>query len=269
MLLQGKRVLVTGVLTPASLPFAAARQAQLDGAEVILTSFGRALRLTERTAARLSPKPDILELDVNRDEDFAALAAELQRRKWAVDGIVHGVAFAPTEALGGAFLSTPWEAAAIALRTSAYSLKQLVVALEPLIPDAGGSVVTLDFDASQAWPTYDWMGVSKAALESVVRYLAQYLGRRRIRVNAVSAGPVYTTSAKGIPGFPYFPEIFDKQAPLGWDARDSDPVGKATVALLSDYFPATTGEIVHVDGGYHAVGAALGAPSAPEDEPPE
>lgn len=259
MLLQGKRILVTGVLTPASLPFAAARQAQIDGAEVILTSFGRAMRLTERTASRLSPKPDILELDVNRDQDFAALAKELKKRKWPVDGIVHGIAFAPTEALGGAFLSTPWEAAAVALRTSAYSLKQLVVELEPLIPSSGGSVVTLDFDATQAWPTYDWMGVSKAALESVVRYLAQYLGHRRIRVNAVSAGPVYTTSAKGIPGFPTFPDVFNRQAPLGWDARDSDPVGKATVALLSDYFPATTGEIVHVDGGYHAVGAALGA----------
>lgn len=259
MLLQGKRVLVTGVLTPASLPFAVARQAQQDGAEVILTSFGRAARLTDRTASRLSPKPLILELDVSRDQDFAALAAELERRDWRPDGIVHGVAFAPAEALGGAFLGTPWEAVATALRISAYSLKQLVVALEPLLPEAGGSVVTLDFDASQAWPGYDWMGVSKAALESVVRYLAQYLGPRRIRVNAVSAGPVYTTSAKGIPGFPSFPKVFARQAPLGWDARDSDPVGKAAVALLSDYFPATTGEIVHVDGGYHAVGAASGA----------
>ena len=259
MLLQGKRVLVTGVLTPASLPFAVARQAQEDGAEVVLTSFGRAMRLTERTAERLSPKPPVLELDVNQDEDFTALAAELQERKWQLDGIVHGVAFAPIEALGGAFLSTPWEAAAIALRTSAFSLKQLVVALEPLIPEVGASVVTLDFDASQAWPTYDWMGVSKAALESVVRYLAQYLGGRRIRVNAVSAGPLYTISAKGIPGFPNFPEVFARQAPLGWDGRDTDPIGKACVALLSDYFPATTGEIVHVDGGYHAVGAAMGS----------
>lgn len=259
MLLQGKRVLVSGVLTPASLPFAVARQAQEDGAEVVLTSFGRAMRLTERTAERLSPRPEIFELDVTRDEDFAALAAELGRRKWQLNGIVHGVAFAPAEALGGAFLSTPWEAAATALRTSAYSLQQLVATLEPLIPDSGGSVVTLDFDASQAWPVYDWMGVSKAALESVVRYLAQYLGPRRIRVNAVSAGPTYTISAKGIPGFPSFPEVFDRQAPLGWDGRDSDPVGKATVALLSDYFPATTGEVIHVDGGYHAVGAAMGS----------
>jgi len=264
MLLQGRRVLVTGVLTPASLPFAAARQAQIDGAEVILTSFGRAMRLTERTAARLSPKPDILELDVNRDEDFAALAAELEQRKWQVDGIVHGVAFAPTEALGGAFLSTPWEAAAIALRTSAYSLKQLVVALEPSMPVEGGSVVTIDFDATVAWPGYDWMGVSKAALEAVVRYLAQYLGPRRIRVNAVSAGPVFTVSAKGIAGFPTFPELFDRQAPLGWDGRDPEPVGKAIVALLSDYFPATTGEIIHVDGGYHAVGASAIGPADTE-----
>jgi len=257
MLLQGRRVLVTGVLTPASLPFAAARQAQQDGAEVVLTSFGRAMRLTERSASRLPQKPIILELDVTSDPDFAALAGLFKDRKWQLDGIVHGVAFAPAEALGGAFLATPWEAAATALRVSAYSLKQLAVAMEPLFPNSGGSVVTLDFDASLAWPGYDWMGVSKAALESVVRYLAHYLGPRRIRVNAVSAGPVYTTSAKGIPGFPSFPEIFDRQAPLGWDPRDSDPVGKAVVALLSDYFPATTGEIVHVDGGFHALGASI------------
>ncbi|MGH7665926.1 MAG: enoyl-ACP reductase FabI [Candidatus Dormibacteria bacterium] len=265
MLLTGKRVLVTGVLTPSSLPFAVARQAQADGAEVVLTSFGRAMRLTARSAARLSPKPEILELDVTKDQDFVTLAEQLARRRWRPDGIVHGVAFAPAEALGGAFLSTPWEAAATALRTSAYSLKQLVVALEPLLPEAGGSVVTLDFDASQAWPGYDWMGVSKAALEAVVRYLAQYLGPRRIRVNAISAGPVYTTSAKGIPGFPAFPEVFQRQAPLGWDARDSEPIGRASVALLSDYFPATTGEIIHVDGGYHAVGAApVASPSGSE-----
>lgn len=257
--MPGKRILVTGVLTPASLPFAVARQAQQDGAEVVLTSFGRAMRLTERSAARLPTKPPILELDVTKDSDFSALVEQLTGRGWSLDGIVHGVAFAPAEALGGAFLSTPWEAVATALRTSAYSLKQLVVALEPLIPESGGSVVTLDFDASQAWPGYDWMGVSKAALESVVRYLAQYLGHRRIRINAVSAGPLYTTSAKGIPGFPAFPDVFARQAPLGWDGRDSDPIGRAVVALLSDYFPATTGEIVHVDGGYHAVGAAMGS----------
>jgi meromycolic acid enoyl-[acyl-carrier-protein] reductase len=261
MLLQGRRILVTGVLTPASLPFAAARQAQQDGAEVVLTSFGRAMSLTERSAARLPQKPTILELDVTRDQDFASLVGEFEDKKWRLDGIVHGVAFAPAEALGGAFLTTPWEAAATALRVSAFSLKQLAVVMEPLFPNSGGSVVTLDFDASLAWPGYDWMGVSKAALESVVRYLAHYLGPRKIRVNAVSAGPVYTTSAKGIPGFPSFPEMFERQAPLGWDARDSAPVGKAVVALLSDYFSATTGEIVHVDGGYHAIGASVDPPS--------
>ncbi|MGH7609049.1 MAG: enoyl-ACP reductase FabI [Candidatus Dormibacteria bacterium] len=259
MLLEGKRVLVTGVLTPASLPFAVARQAQRDGAEVVLTSFGRARRLTERSAARLAPPPPVLELDVSRDQDFPTLAAELGRSGRPLDGIVHGVAFAPQEALGGAFLRTPWEAAAQALRVSAFSLQQLVVALEPLIPERGGSVVTLDFDASRAWPGYDWMGVSKAALESVVRYLARYLGARRIRVNAVSAGPVFTTAAKGIPGFAAFPEIFARAAPLGWDARDAAPVGRAVVALLSDYFSATSGEIVHVDGGFHVLGTSEAA----------
>lgn len=256
VLLSGKRLLVTGVLTPASLPFAVARQAQAEGAEVILTSFGRAKRLTERSAARLDPAPQVLELDVSQDLDFERLLAELRRRGVVLDGLVHGVAFAPADALGGAFLETPWESAATALRVSAYSLRQLVVALLPLLNPEGASVVTLDFDATQAWPGYDWMGVSKAALESVVRYLAQYLGPRGIRVNAISAGPSFTVAAKGIPGFDRFPEAFERQAPLGWDARDSAPVGKAAVALLSEYFPATTGEIIHVDGGYHAVGAS-------------
>ncbi len=264
MLLSDKRILVTGVLTPASLPFAVARQAQADGAEVLLTSFGRAMRLTERSAARLSPRPEVLELDVAQDHHFEALAAELTGRGLQLDGIVHGVAFAPGDALGGAFLATPWESAATALRISAYSLQQLAVALAPLMPGTGGSVVTLDFDATVAWPGYDWMGVSKAALEAVVRYLAQYLGPRRIRVNAVSAGPTFTTAAKGIPGFSRFPEVFAEQAPLGWDARNSDPVGKAVVALLSDYFPATTGEIIHVDGGHHAVGASARGPKGAE-----
>ncbi len=256
MLLSGKRILITGVLTPASIPFAVARQAQEDGAEVVLTSFGRAARLTQRSAARLPRPPEVLELDVAVDADFERLAATVRDRGWQIDGVVHGVAFAPTDALGGNFLSTTWESAATALRISAYSLKQLAVALEPSMPSPGGSIVTLDFDATQAWPGYDWMGVSKAALESVVRYLAQYLGGRGIRVNAVSAGPLFTTAAKGIPGFAHFPRVFAEQAPLGWDARDAGPVGKAVVALLSDYFPATTGELLHVDGGFHAVGAS-------------
>jgi enoyl ACP reductase len=256
MLLQGKRIVVTGVLTPASIPYAVAKQAQEDGAEVVLTSFGRAARLTQRSAARLPRPAEVLELDVAKDSDFDALLATVRERGWQIDGVVHGVAFAPTDALGGGFLSTPWDSAATALRVSAYSLKQLAVALEPVMPAAGGSIVTLDFDATQAWPGYDWMGVSKAALESVVRYLAQYLGARKIRVNAVSAGPIFTTAAKGIPGFSRFPQVFAEQAPLGWDARDAAPVGRAVVALLSDYFPATTGELIHVDGGFHAVGAS-------------
>ena len=256
MLLSGKRIVVTGVLSPASIPYAVAKQAQEDGAEVVLTSFGRVARITERTAARLPRPAEVLELDVSVDADFEALAATIRQRGWQIDGVVHGVAFAPGDALGGAFLQTPWESAATALRVSAYSLKQLAVALEPAMPAAGGSIVTLDFDATQAWPGYDWMGVSKAALEAVVRYLAQYLGGRGIRVNAVSAGPIFTIAAKGIPGFARFPEVFAEQAPLGWDARDSGPGGKAGVALLSDYFSATTGELIHVDGGFHAVGAS-------------
>ncbi|MHB8464619.1 MAG: enoyl-ACP reductase FabI [Acidimicrobiales bacterium] len=254
MLLEGRRIVVTGVLNDDSIAFSVARLAQQHGAEVILTSFGRIMSITQRVARKLDPAPDVLELDVSAPEHHAALADALRDRWGRVDGVVHAIGFAPASALGGNFLETEWPDVATAVQVSAYSLKSLAVALADLMP-SGASVVGLDFDATVAWPGYDWMGVAKAAFESCARYLARDLGPRGIRVNLVAAGPVRTVAAKSIPGFEKFEDVWDGRAPLGWDVRDASPVAKAVVALLSDLFPATTGEIIHVDGGFHAMGA--------------
>lgn len=254
MLLEGKRIVVTGVLTEASIAASVARVAQEEGAELVLTSFGRARRLTERTARRLPEPPPVLELDVTDRSHLETLADDLATRWGRVDGVVHAVGFAPPSCLGGGFVQAPWDDVAVALQVSAYSLKALSAACLPLMRE-GGSVVALDFDASRAWPAYDWMGVAKAALEATARYLARDLGSAGVRVNLVAAGPLRTVAAKAIPGFVEFEDVWRRRAPLGWDVRDAEPVARACVALLSDWFPATTGEMVHVDGGFHAVGA--------------
>ncbi len=259
MILAGKRLLITGVITKDSIAYHAAEHAQREGASVVLTSFGRVRRMTERAASRLPEPVDVLELDVNKDGDLEAVAAELRERWGGLDGVLHAIAFAPEDALGGRFLTTPAESAMQAFQTSAFSLKALAAALAPLMSE-GGSVVGMDFDASVAWPIYDWMGVAKAALESVSRYLARDLGRRGIRVNLVSAGPLGTVAARGIPGFERLAERWIVQAPLGWDIEDPAPVASAICFLLSDYARAISGEILHVDGGFHAVGA----PSEPD-----
>jgi enoyl-[acyl-carrier protein] reductase I len=251
MLLDGKRILVTGVLNDASIAFSVARRAQEEGAEVLLSSFGRVMRLTERTAKRLPVEPVIVQLDVSDPTDLDALA---ERVGGSLDGVVHAIGFAPESCLGGGFLDAPWDDVAVALQVSAYSLKALTVAALPLM-SRGGSIVGLDFDNRVAWPAYDWMGVAKSAFESVSRYLAKELGPQGIRVNLVAAGPIRTLAAKSIPGFEAFEDVWSERAPLGWDIKDAEPVASACVALLSDLFPATTGEMVHVDGGYHAVGA--------------
>ncbi len=264
MLLQGKRLLITGVLTPQSIAFAVAEAAQNEGAEVVLTGFGRAQSLTERSAKRLPKPTDVLELDVTNPAHFSALTESLRRRWGKLDGALHAIAFAPEDALGGNFLNTPWESVQTALRISAFSLKELAVAVMPLMTD-GGSLLTLDFDNRVAWPIYDWMGVCKAALEATVRYLARDLGPKKIRVNALAAGPLSTIAAKGIPGFKSLEKLWGTQAPLGWGSKDHHQfVARAACALLSDYFPATTGEMIHVDGGYHA----MGAPPVIADEEP-
>jgi enoyl-[acyl-carrier protein] reductase I len=244
-------------VTRDSIAWHVAKHAQELGAEVVLTSFGRARRLTERAARALPQPPDVLELDVNRPEDFEALRDELQSRWARVDGVLHAIAFAPEDALGGNFLETPAESAVTAFRTSAYSLKALAVALRDLYPPEGASIVGLDFDASVAWPVYDWMGVAKASLEAVSRYLARDLGPAGVRVNLVSAGPLGTLAARGIPGFSDLADAWERQAPLGWDTEDPTPVAGAVVFLLSQLARGITGEILHVDGGFHAMGTAL------------
>jgi meromycolic acid enoyl-[acyl-carrier-protein] reductase len=253
VLLEGKRLLITGVLTRGSIAYAVAERAQQQGAEIVLTGFGRTRRMTERAAAKLPEPPPILELDVNSPEDLAALASELG----SIDGALHAIAFAPGDALGGNFMSAPPESAEIAFRTSAYSFKALAEALVPLMGDDGGSLVAMDFDASVAWPIYDWMGVAKAALESVSRYLARDLGASHVRVNLVSAGPIETPAAGGIPGFDKLAGLWGAQAPLGWDTSDPAPVADAVCFLFSNLARGITGEILHVDGGFHAMGAPL------------
>jgi meromycolic acid enoyl-[acyl-carrier protein] reductase len=255
MTLAGKQLLITGVLTRRSIAFAVAREAQLAGAEVVLTGFGRSRRMTERAAAKLPETPDVLELDVNSESDLTALADELRGRWGRLDGALHAIAFAPEDAIGGRFLQTPPESAVEAFRTSAYSYAALGRHLAPLMEE-GGSLVGLDFDASVAWPSYDWMGVSKAALEAINRYLARELGPRGIRANLVSAGPISSPAASGISGFEQLAGGWDDAAPLGWDTSDPSPVAGAVCFLFSDASRAISGELIHVDGGAHAVSPA-------------
>jgi meromycolic acid enoyl-[acyl-carrier-protein] reductase len=252
-LLAGKRLLITGVITDQSIAFSAAKLAQEQGATVVLTGFGR-MSLVERIAKRLPEPPPVIELDVQNAEQLAGLADKVREHVDGLDGVVHSIAFAPQSALGGGFLDAAWEDVSTALHVSTYSYKALAMAALPLM-GRGGSVVGLTFDAQYAWPVYDWMGVAKAGLESASRYLALHLGKRGIRSNLVSAGPLRTMAAKSIPGFGQFEDEWVKRAPLGWDLGDQEAAAKAILALLSDWFPATTGEIVHVDGGFHAIGA--------------
>jgi enoyl-[acyl-carrier protein] reductase I len=270
MLLEGKKVLVTGVLHESSIAYSVAAVAQEQGAEIVLTGFGRGMSLTQRTARRLPIVPDVLEVDVTDPAHLLYLTEDLARRWGRVDGVLHAVAFAPANCLGGDFMQPEWEDVSTALHVSAYSLKALAGAVLPLMREAGGgSIVGLTFDARQAWPAYDWMGVAKAALEATSRYLARDLGRDRVRVNLVSAGPLRTIAAKGITGFEQIEQTWAGRAPLGWDTRDAMPVARACVALLSDWFPATTGEMLHVDGGFHSLAAAVGGPGpAPAPAPP-
>jgi enoyl-[acyl-carrier protein] reductase I len=251
-LLDGKRLVITGVITDASIAFHVARVAQEQGAKVVLTGFGR-LSLVERIAKRLPQEAPVIELDVTNAEHLEALPGKVREHLDGVDGVLHSIAYGPPSTLGADFLEAPWEDVATAVQVSAYSLKSLVKALLPVMTE-GSSVVGLDFDARVAWPAYNWMGVSKAALESVTRYLARDLGPRNIRVNVVAAGPVRTMAAKSIPGFVDLDKAWEERAPLGWDPTNAEPVAKSVCALLSDWLPATTGSMVWVDGGVHAVG---------------
>jgi meromycolic acid enoyl-[acyl-carrier-protein] reductase len=251
VLLEGKKLLITGVLTDDSMAFAVAQVAQQSGAEVLLTSVGRAMSLTQRVAKKLDPVPDVMDMDVNSDEQIAAVAGKL-------DGALHSIGFMPQDALGGNFMTTPWESVAIGFQTSAYSLKALGAGLlEPMKAAGAASLVSLTFDGRYAWPIYDWMGVAKAGLEATTRYLARDMGPHGIRVNTVSAGPIRTMAGKNIPGFDQIAGGWLKRAPLGWSLSDATPVGQMVCFLLSDWSRMTTGEMIHVDGGYHAMGTDI------------
>ena len=264
MLLEGKKLLITGVLTRQSIAFHVAKVAQEEGAEIVLTGFGKARSLTVRAARDLPREVDVLEMDANEETQIDDVAQEIKQRWGSLDGLLHAIAFAPPDALGGGFLDTPWDSVQTAFRTSAYSLKTLTRGMQPLLSE-GGSVVSMDFDATVAWPIYDWMGVSKAALESITRYLARYLGADGIRVNCVSAGPLRTAAAKGIPGFSELAAAWSKRSPLTWNVNDPEPVARTVAFLLSDWASQITGEIIHVDGGYHAMGSDLPERLSQED----
>ena len=253
-ILEGKNLVITGVLTDQSIAFHVARIAQTEGATVVLTGFGRGLALTKRISGRLPNPVEVLELDVTDETHLAGLSDAVRPHMAEVHGVLHSIGYAPESALGGNFLATPWTDVSTAMHVSAYSLKSLTMALQPLLAPSS-SVVGLDFDATLAWPAYDWMGVAKAALEATSRYLARDLGRQGVRVNLVSAGPLRTMAATHIPGFDHFEQLWSTRAPLGWDVTDPVPAAKACVALMSDWFPATSGEVVHVDGGFHSQGA--------------
>ena len=261
MLLDGKKLLITGVLTDDSIAFSVAKVAQENGAEILLTNVGKGVRLTEKVARKLPTPPDVMQMDVNNPDDVEAVSAEVMRRWGRLDGALHSIGFMPQDALGGNFLSAPWESVAFGFQTSAYSLKALSVGLlEPMKvagADGGASVVTLTFDGRFAWPIYDWMGVAKAGLEATTRYLARDLGPFGIRVNTVSAGPIRTMAGKSIPGFDSIAGSWSDRAPLDWSLTDATPVGRMCAFLLSDWASMTTGEMIHVDGGYHAMGAPV------------
>ncbi|MEU7328618.1 enoyl-ACP reductase FabI [Streptomyces parvus] len=252
-ILDGKRILITGVLMESSIAFHAAKVAQEQGAEVILTAFPRPT-LTERIAKKLPKPAKVIELDVTNQEHLDRLAGLVREELGSLDGVVHSIGFAPQDALGGNFLSTPFESVATAMHVSAFSLKSLAMACKPLMSE-GGSIVGLTFDAQYAWPQYDWMGPAKAALEATSRYLARDLGKDGLRCNLISAGPLRSMAAKSIPGFEELADVWNTRAPLAWDMNDPEPAGRSIVALLSDFFPRTTGEIVHVDSGVHMMGA--------------
>lgn len=253
-ILNGKNLLITGVLTDSSIAFHVARLAQEEGANVVLSSFGRAAALTKRISSRLPVECPIVNLDVTNQDDLDNLASAVAQHVPHLDGVLHSIAYAPESALGGNFLNTTWDDVKVALEISAFSLKSLAVAVRPLMSERGGQILGLDFDATVTWPYYDWMGVSKAALESTTRYLARELGQDQIRVNLIAAGPIYTTAAKSIPGFEEFGPMWQRRAPLGWDTSDPIPTAKGCIGMFSDWFPATTGEVIHVDGGVHSQG---------------
>ncbi|HVA71162.1 MAG TPA: enoyl-ACP reductase FabI [Acidimicrobiales bacterium] len=257
-LLSDHRILVTGVLTDDSLAFGIARRALAEGATIALSGAGRGTSITRRTAKKLGDVGEVIELDVTSPEQITAAVSEIEARFGRLDGLVHAIGYAPPSCLGSGMFTAPYEDVATAMHVSTYSLAALVGAFRPLLQKStalgGASVVALDFDGSRAYPMYDWMGVMKAALESLGRYLAREVGKDKIRVNMLAAGPIRTVAAKSIPGFSLFEDSWGERAPLGWDVHDASAVADTAVALLSPLLRATTASVIHVDGGAYAMG---------------
>ena len=251
-LLAGKRILVTGVLTDRSLAYHAAAKMQELGAEVLLTSFGRAKRITERAAQMLPKATDVLELDVTKQSDYDALVEELGARWDSVDGLLHSVAFAPAQLFKDPFLHANLDDVEAAMRISSYSLQQLSATLLPLMvrSQSGASIVALTVEDRVRVHPYAWMSVAKSVLNSIARQLAVHLADHNVRVNLIAAGPVRTNAGSVIPEFSEMEDTY-KRAPLGWDTRDHTAIAGPAAFLMSDLSRNMTGDILKVDGGMH------------------
>lgn len=253
-LLERRYALVTGVANHRSIAWAVARQFHLHGATLCLTyQDDRHRRHVEELADVLTPRPLVLPCDVRQRDDLQRLAQALDAKFGRLDILVHSIAYADREDLDGPFVNTSPSGFNLALTVSTYSLIALTRTLLPLLQD-GGSIVTMTHLGSErVIPHYNIMGVAKAALEAAVRYLAADLGPRRIRVNAISAGPIRTLAAAGVPGIRrLMADMLDK-APLGPDLDAAD-VADAAVFLAGPWSRAVTGTVLFVDNGYHLVG---------------
>ncbi len=252
-LLDGKTALVMGVANRWSIAWAVARAFSREGARVVFTFQGERQEKDVRELAGTLPDSVVLPCDVTRDEELARLGEAVKERTGGVDGLVHSLAFANREDLSGAFLDTSRTGFALALDVSAYSLVATARHLAPAL-SPGAAIVTLTYlGSTRVMPNYNVMGVAKAALEASVRYLASDLGPRGIRVNAISAGPIKTASARAIQGFSKILEVMEQRAPL---RRNTDPmeVADAAVFLASPLARGITGEVLFVDNGFHIMG---------------
>lgn len=260
-LLAGKKLLITGVVNADSIAYDTAVAAIDAGAEIVLSGLGRDIDHTRDAATTLGVSVDVIEADLTEPDDLDSLAEHLRNRWGHLDGVLHAVAFAPRQALSDSFLDAPIDPVMRAFHTSVHTYASLARLLRDLAPSTGGSIVGLDFDATRAWPVYNWMGVCKSALESANRYVARDLGPHNIRANLVAAGPLHTRAASAIGSFERLLGAWEQQSPMTWDPHDNTPVADATIFLLSDLARMITGEILHVDGGYHAMAAHLDTPT--------
>ena len=251
--LQGRTVVVFGVANKRSIAWAIAQQMQQAGAQLAITYQNERLKQEADDLIAALPNSQAFQCDVSRDDEIAQLFAQLKERYGKLDAVVHSVAFAPAEDLKGDFVDTSREGFRIALDISAYSLVAVARAARPLMTE-GGSIITMTYDgAEKVVPKYHLMGVAKAALEACVRYLANDLGKDKIRVNAISAGPIKTLAARGISGLGDMLREHAERAPLKRNV-DVNEVASTAVFLAGDGGSGITGETIYVDCGYNIMG---------------